>query len=371
MPGEPILVVDDTPVNLKLTRMLLQHEGYEVRTAATAEEALGMLENYHPRLVLADIQLPGMDGLEMTRRIKSDPRHGDILVVALTAYAMKGDEDKAMQAGCDGYITKPIDTRALGTRLREYMDHSCPPAATPAGEVLQPAAPLLADDEMRGLRERFLREGLELIVQWTGELDGTFHAATAASAAHQWVGSAGLLGFPQISLLAREAENLLREKPLDTAQLREVLDSLEGEFRCPSAAEKAPIVAPELESPIEGRVLIADDDPNMLALVKAIVQSQSIECATASDGRAALDVIRRTRPDAVVLDVNMPGMNGYEVLRAVREEGLPTKVLLLTAEEGLSASADDYLVKPFNPIELVVRLKRMLSAASAAGTTGR
>src|SRR3954468_11771905 len=122
MPGEPILIVDDTPVNLKLTRILLEHEGYEVRTASSAEEALELLKSFRPRLVLADIQMPGVDGLEMTRRIKKDPRNRDMLVVALTALAMKGDEERAIAAGCDGYITKPIDTRALGDRIRGYLN---------------------------------------------------------------------------------------------------------------------------------------------------------------------------------------------------------------------------------------------------------
>src|SRR5690242_20222431 len=99
MAGEPILVVDDTPVNLKLTRILLVHEGYDVRTAASAEEALAMLEAFYPRLILADIQMPGMDGLEMTRRIKADPRHQGVIVVAVTALAMAGDEQRALEAG--------------------------------------------------------------------------------------------------------------------------------------------------------------------------------------------------------------------------------------------------------------------------------
>ncbi len=90
-------------------------------TAASAEEALELLQSYHPRLILADIQLPGIDGLEMTRRIKKDERTRDIAVVALTAFAMKGDEQKAIDAGCDGYITKPIDTRTLGGRIRQLL----------------------------------------------------------------------------------------------------------------------------------------------------------------------------------------------------------------------------------------------------------
>jgi len=355
--------VDDTPVNLKLTRMLLVHEGYEVRTAATAEEALELLETFHPRLVLADIQLPGMDGLEMTRRIKGDPRNGDVLVVALTAYAMKGDEDKARQAGCDGYITKPIDTRALGAKLREYMAEGGPATANSsaaAAAVAAAPANFVPDEEMRDLREKFLSEGTQTVRLWTDELLGAFQPAAASAVAHQWVGSGGLLGFPRISELAREAEHTLLERPLDTGQFRELLESLDEEFKSPTRADQMPARAPEPETPIAGRVLIADDDPNMLALVKAIVQSQSIECLTANDGRAALEAIRQAKPDVVVLDVNMPGMSGYEVLETLRAEGVNVKVLLLTAEERPAVAADDFLVKPFNPIDLVVRLKRML-----------
>lgn len=113
MAGEPILIVDDNAANLKLARVLLSGEGYEVRTAADAEQALELLETFRPRLILMDLQLPGMDGLELTRRLKADPMRRDIAVIALTAYAMKGDEEKARAAGCDGYVTKPIDTDAL------------------------------------------------------------------------------------------------------------------------------------------------------------------------------------------------------------------------------------------------------------------
>jgi CheY-like chemotaxis protein len=118
---EPILVVDDNPQNLKLIRVLLTGEGYAVRTAADAEEALRLLEGYAPRLILMDLQLPGMDGLELTRRLKADPRRRGVLVVALTAYAMKGDEEKARAAGCEGYVTKPIDTEGLPRLLARLL----------------------------------------------------------------------------------------------------------------------------------------------------------------------------------------------------------------------------------------------------------
>jgi CheY-like chemotaxis protein len=111
--GEPILIVDDNAVNLRLARLLLSGEGYDVRTAGNAEEALAILGEFKARLILMDLQMPGMDGLELTRRLKADAATRDITILALTAYAMKGDEERARAAGCDGYVPKPIDTRAL------------------------------------------------------------------------------------------------------------------------------------------------------------------------------------------------------------------------------------------------------------------
>ena len=124
MAGEPILVVDDNPLNLKLTRVLLAGEGYQVRTAVDAREALEELETLHPRLILMDIQLPGRDGLDLTRQLKADPAMHDVVILALTAYAMKGDEQRARDAGCDGYIAKPIDTRSLPGVIRGYLRES-------------------------------------------------------------------------------------------------------------------------------------------------------------------------------------------------------------------------------------------------------
>lgn len=113
MSGAPILVVDDNPSNLKLVRVLLQAKGYDVVTATDAAEALAALRSRRPRLILMDLQLPGVDGLELTRRLKSDPATRDIPIIALTAYAMKGDAGRAAAAGCDDYVTKPIDVETL------------------------------------------------------------------------------------------------------------------------------------------------------------------------------------------------------------------------------------------------------------------
>lgn len=121
MAGEPILVVDDNPHNLKLATIVLQSAGYDVRTATDAEEAQLVLESFSPALILMDLQLPGMDGLEFTRLLKADPTKRGIVIVALSAYAMKGDAEKALAAGCDGYITKPIEVERLAETVAGYV----------------------------------------------------------------------------------------------------------------------------------------------------------------------------------------------------------------------------------------------------------
>lgn len=510
MAGEPILIVDDTPVNLKLTRILLVNEGYKVLTAGSAEEALELLKSYRPRLVLADIQLPGIDGLEFTRRIKQDESTRDIIVVALTAFAMKGDEQKAIDAGCDGYITKPIDTRALGARIREHLDRAKEALAPVVKSEVpdQQGEASISPTEMDALRRRFLAEGQEKSRQLLLDLDGPFNGVEAARAVHQWIGTGGLLGYSAISRLAREVEAIMVDKPLDNSALRESLTNLVMAFTSPREARDKP-VADSIMNALEGKrvavvgfpqnekerlcvalerakatplffepseppdstaaqaadlvavhvdpdrdssawldpkspsasrrpivfvgnrdhllslpapvqamareflmdswlpdealvrlslaisprpamagatppapqpaaagtpavpgrphVVIADDDSTVLALVRTALQNFGMDCRTAVDGPSALDLIRTGRPHAAVLDVNMPGMDGYEVLASVRSSQIPVRVLLLTARQqesdvlrGFALGADDYVVKPFSPMELVARLKRLL-----------
>ncbi len=121
MAGEAILIIEDNPTNLKLVKILLLAEDYEVRTAVNAEEALTVLATFHPQLILMDLQLPGKNGLDFTRELKSNPKFKNIVIVALTAYAMKGDEEKAIAAGCDGYMTKPISVVEFPIEIAKYL----------------------------------------------------------------------------------------------------------------------------------------------------------------------------------------------------------------------------------------------------------
>jgi CheY-like chemotaxis protein len=124
MAGEDILVVDDNAANTKLVSFLLTKHGYAVRTAGTADEALAEVEKRLPALILMDIQLPGTDGLTLARRLKADRSTRGAVIIAFTAYAMKGDEAKALDAGCDAYITKPIDTRTLPAQVAGHLERS-------------------------------------------------------------------------------------------------------------------------------------------------------------------------------------------------------------------------------------------------------
>lgn len=121
MNGAHILIVDDNPTNLKLAGDLLESAGYQAERAVDAEQAMEMIRKRPPALILMDVGLPGMDGLTLTRKLKADEATKGIVIVALTSFAMKGDEQKAYDAGCNGYIAKPIDTRRLPAQVEEML----------------------------------------------------------------------------------------------------------------------------------------------------------------------------------------------------------------------------------------------------------
>ena len=506
MAGETVLVVDDAPVNLKLTDILLRKEGYKVHTVTDAEEALRVLRNFRPKVMLVDIQLPGMNGLELTRRVKQDPFTSNMIVIALTACAMREDEERALAAGCDGFITKPIDTHTLGPRIREHLDGRTGPDAAPRTATVLPGGLALSTVEMESLRRRFLEEGILQSRQLLIDAGVTFDLGKARDLAHKWLGAAGALGYGAIAGFARDLEGLLAGPRVDTRRLRELLselvmafadpreagislpDSIMQELRgkrvamvgfaedeaerlcaifeylgalprlfdtgerthselvgncdavmvhvrpetmdsqwlneqCPQPEGRSVILVGGREAilalepavqaraceflidgwqpeeavmrlsfalargaaPAEPRpaarangrrapstldqatVVLADDDPAVVAILRATLRKYEVDCRVVSNGEEALRLVQCYQPTAAVLDVNMPGMSGFEVLSTIRRENLPVKVILLTARRhendvvhGFDLGADDYVVKPFNAVEVVVRLKRML-----------
>ena len=116
-----ILIVEDNPMNMELAADLLEVAGFTVLPATTAEDGLALAQTERPDLILMDIGLPGMDGLEATRRLKQNPATASIPVVAVSASVMSGDEAKAFAAGCCGYISRPIDTRQFAKTVAGYL----------------------------------------------------------------------------------------------------------------------------------------------------------------------------------------------------------------------------------------------------------
>jgi CheY-like chemotaxis protein len=117
-----ILLVEDNETNMKLSRFLLESADHEVLTAMNAEAGLAVARERHPDLILMDIQLPGMDGLQATVQLKSNEVTRDIPVIALTALAMKGDEERIRAAGCDGYIAKPLDYKQFLATIKAHLE---------------------------------------------------------------------------------------------------------------------------------------------------------------------------------------------------------------------------------------------------------
>jgi len=124
MENIPLLIIDDNKSHLMLETRALAEGHYDIRTAQHADEAWAVLQNFLPKLILMDIQLPGVNGLELASKLKNDPRYRDIPIIAITAYGMKGDREMVLAAGCNDYISKPIDIETFPRLIAEALKKS-------------------------------------------------------------------------------------------------------------------------------------------------------------------------------------------------------------------------------------------------------
>ena len=244
MAGERILVVEDNETNMKLVRDVLQAKGYSTLEATTGEDAVELARTLDPALVLMDVQLPGIDGIEALAQLRGDERTSAIPVVALTAQAMRGDSERFLDAGFDGYLSKPVDV-------------------------------------------------IELI-------------------------------------RVVESSAIASERP--------------------------------------AKILVVDDVPENVRLLEAVLVPRGYEVVTATDGLAALDLVETEKPDLILLDVMMPGLDGYAVCRHLRANDATAvlPVIMVTSSIGqekrkaIEAGADDFIPKPFNHDELLTRVRSLL-----------
>ena len=495
MNAETVLVVDDAPANLKLTELVLAGAGYDIQTARDAEEALTMLRDIRPRAVLTDLRLPGIDGLELARRLRADPATQDSVILAVTASALRSDEQSAVAAGFDGFIVKPYDTRKLSAIVRQHLARTTAFGTRPRLE-----AGSLPTAE---LRRRFLAEGAEQSRRLIETLGTDFDRENARAIFKRWSGLGGTFGEKQISRLAQQAELFLDgPHPQASPQLHEILNQLFRLFTQRPPRRRDTVLLPEpmvkrlagrklgligfdadeakrlselftnahatvqtidasdavpnsaalqsaelivfnirpgvappewikrkdlasIEQPIlfvgsrdlvlehgislksgehdfliwpwdaeeammraclalgrggvrpprrhsaqqRANIIIADDDPTTVALVKATLESYQMDCRVAADGGQVLEMTGASPPNAVILDVNVASVDGFEVLAALKRDEATSDipVVFLTSRQqetdivrAFGLGADDYVLKPFSPMELAARIKRLV-----------
>jgi DNA-binding response OmpR family regulator len=490
MGGIQILVVEDNDMQSELESFLLEEAGHTVQIAENAERAVEVLQTFHPDLILMDLQLPGKDGLALTRELRLNPIHSTTPIIALTAYTDGSDLARTREAGCNSYISKPIDTATFARQVR-----------TSLGGITEAEAHVSSDsgDLLAEIRNGFVAEGLQqcstILKELKSDPDGAIEMLRRVL--HRWAGLGGTLGFPLISSQARRVEALLTPENPEYGEIIKAVETTRRRFgaaarnkpnlppeliaglsevriglvncsekeanRIRSAANSTnvPVVIEQMKSdsienqtgygaliineyalPAEAaphrpqwslpavfigsrsslqsfsklpahacdfliapwdaeevlvrlyrlvakeappqptgktphlqkrrtRVLIADDDPTIVAVVSQVLQQSEMDCDVARSGKHALDAVRRHPPDAIVLDVNMLDLDGFEVLKCLRGSLATSEipVLLLTARRdkqdialGFSCGADDYMVKPFKPVDLVERVNKMIAA---------
>ena len=212
-----ILVVEDNDLNLKLVRTILQNGGYNVLEAMDAETGIKIARDHHPDMILMDIQLPGMDGLEATRVIKNDPALKDIMVVALTSFVMLADKNKALKAGCSGYITKPIDMNRflhIIAQFQEPVDKDEPPI----DQTFFDNYPSLQKTEMQALlselTDLYLKDSKPLL-QRLGRAIEDGDTDAMKKAAHSLKSSSGNIGALKLADLCQKIEEEVHKKSFE------------------------------------------------------------------------------------------------------------------------------------------------------------
>jgi two-component system cell cycle response regulator len=404
---------------MKLVRQLIHIGKHKVLEASNAEDGIHLARARRPDLILIDIQLPGMDGLTAAKIIKTDPVSGKIPVVALTAHAMRGDEIKAKEAGCNDYLSKPIDTKAFFKMLETYL--AVPEHEFSAGEEEtaeegpQKRAPtiLVVDDEalnVKLLAARLGSSGYRILKAYNGiealkiieagmpdlilldimmpEMDGyevlrklkendrtkcipvvliTALEGKNEKAKGLEAGADEFLNKPvNATELETRVRSLLRMKKYQeqlTARLQ-VEDNLRG-CETPRTSKEGDKRLPT--------VLVVEDDPNDAHLIAAYLDDLALNITLAGSGEEALKILGSKKIDLLILDLMLPDRDGIDICRWIKEsdDRASMQVVIVTTLDdlkvkirGIEQGADDYLVKPLNRDEIKARVKALLKKKS-------
>lgn len=414
MEKQKVLVVEDNPLNLKLVRTLLQLGKFQIIEAETAQEGIDLAKETIPDLILMDIQLPDMDGLSAVRVIRQAETTRHIPIVALTAYAMQGDEEKALNAGCIGYMTKPLETKRFLSIINGYMNQDGKEHSDDQSQIRDHRHRILiADDEpldVKLLKASLSCEGYKVFSAHDGPealeqveaiqpdlilLDILMPTLDGYEVTRRLKASAKTRDIPIILItsltgiddkskgMQAGADEFLN-KPVNTTELLARVKSLirlkkyqeqsrsrnESKASFGISTKSIASSSVEKEMPV---VLLVEDDEKDLRLLKACLNGQALQMKCVRTGEEALSFCLEQKVDLLILDVILPGISGFDVCRQLKNNDTSRKIQILMVTslndlesriKGIEFGTDDFLIKPIHKDEFIVRVRALLRKKS-------
>jgi two-component system, cell cycle response regulator len=407
MNAKTILLVEDNDLNMKLFKTLLEMGRYNVLCAENGKTGIDLAVEYTPDLILMDIQLPDMDGITATSHIKSNPKTQQIPVVALTAYAMDKDKEIIMNAGFVGYITKPIDTKDFLPMVSRHL-HEMGRESVQPKQGSKPFILIVDDDAMNvKLLDTYLKqEGFNTICAYDGEaalekirkdppdlilLDIMMPGVNGYEVTQKLKSDQKTGHIPVILITALDsaddkskgmaagADEFLN-KPINKSELiarvRSFLklkvyqEQLANRLR--SEQEILKPISHKSSSNLEQesyRILLVEDNPNDVSLFKFYLENQHYQVDVAKTGEEAMSICFHEPVDIVLLDLFLPGADGFQVCQRLRENDRTKNIQILMVSsqgdlesrlKGIDLGADEFMVKPVIREELIVRIKALI-----------
>jgi two-component system, cell cycle response regulator len=405
MSAKTVLVIEDNELNMKLVLALLQIGNCRALEASDAGTGIALAIEHLPDLILMDIQLPDMDGLSATRQIKGNPRTSAIPIIALTGFAMAEDEQKALDAGCEGYMSKPINTKTFLQTIEDFMQKKDPAperkknSATPVILIVDddPLNVKLIDALLSSDYQTFKAyDGLEALEKahkimpdlilldiMMPNLDG--YGVTRQLKANALTRHIPIIMITALDGVDDKAKGIeagadeFLNKPVNQTELKARVKSLlklkvyqeqlsarvESEERLVSAER-----LPESEKSINGlpTILLVEDDRKDQNLFKLYLENLPYRLLMVQNGEEAIIECQKGKVDLVLLDLILPGIDGFDVCRSLKENDSTRDIQILMVSsqsdlesklKGLELGADDFLIKPVIREELMVRIKSL------------